>query len=89
MGNYKLFISGVVSLVGDKSSSQKVKILRDTGATQSHMLDSILSLTENSFTVADVLISRVEMGVLEVLLHEVSIKSNLINGNIVIGLHYL
>ena len=34
MENYKPFISsGVVSLVGDESSSQKVKILRDSGAT--------------------------------------------------------
>ena len=87
MENYKPFISeGVVSLVGDKSSSQKVKILRDTGATQSLMLDSVLPLTENSFTGANVLISGVEMGVLEVPLHEVNIKSSLINGNIVIGM---
>ena len=40
--------------------------------------------TENSFTVANVLISGAEMGVIEV--HEVNIKSNLINGNIVIGM---
>ena len=87
MENYKPFISeGVVSLVGDESSSQKVKILRDTGATQSLMLDSLLPLTENSFTGANVLISGVEMGVLEVPLHEVNIKSSLINGNIVIGI---
>ena len=86
MENYKPFISeGVVSLVGDENSSQKVKILRDTGATQSLMLDSVLPLTENSFTGANVLISGVEMGVLEVPLHEVNIKSSLINGNIVIG----
>ena len=44
------FISeGVVSLVGDESSSQKVKILRDTGATQSLMLDSVLPLTKKKF----------------------------------------
>ena len=87
MENYKPFISeGVVSLVGDENSSQKVKILRDTGATQSLMLDSVLPLTENSFTGANVLISWVEMGVLEVPLHEVNIKSSLINGNIVIGM---
>ena len=87
MENYKPFISeGVVSLVGDKNSSQKVKILRDTGATQSLMLDSVLPLTENSFTGANVLISGVEMGILEVPLHEVNIKSSLINGNIVIGM---
>ena len=87
MENYKPFISeGVVSLVGDENSSQKVKILRDTGATQSLMLGSVLHLTENSFTGANVLISGVEMGVLEVPLHEVNIKSSLINGNIVIGM---
>ena len=87
MENYMPFISeGVVSLVGDENSSQKVKILRDTGATQSLMLDSVLPLTENSFTGANVLISGVEMGVLEVPLHEVNIKSSLINGNIVIGM---
>ena len=33
MENYKPFISGVVSLVGDENSLQKVKILRDTRAT--------------------------------------------------------
>ena len=60
MENYKPFISGVVSLVGDESSSQKVKILRDTGPTQSLMLDSVLPLTENSFSGANVLISGVE-----------------------------
>ena len=82
MENYKPFISeGVVLLVGDESSSQKVKILRDTGATQSLMLDSVVNLTENSFTGANVLISQVEIP-----LHEVNIKSSLINGNIVIGM---
>ena len=84
MENYMPFISeGILSLVGDENSSQKVKILRDTGATQSLMLDSVLPLTENSF---NVLISGAEMGVLEVPLHEVNIKSCLINGNIVIGM---
>ena len=67
MENYKPFISeGEVSLVGGENISQKVKILRDTGATHSLVLDSVLPLTENSFTGANVLISGVEMGVLEV-----------------------
>ena len=87
MENYKPFISeGVVSLVRDENSSQKVKSLRDTRATQSLILDSVLPLTENSFTGANVLISGVEMGILEVSLQEVNIKSSLINGNIVIGM---
>ena len=50
------------------------------------MLDSVLPLTGNSFTGANVLISGVEICVLEVPLHEVNIKSSLINGNIVIGM---
>ena len=84
MENYKPFISeGVLSLVGDENSSQKVKILR---ATQSLMLDSVLPLTENCFTGANVLSSGVEMGILELPLHDVNIKSSLINGNIVIGI---
>ena len=73
-------------LVGDESSSQKVKMLRDTGATQFLMLVSVLPLTENSLTGGNVLISGVEMGILEVSLHEVNTKSSLINDNIVIGL---
>ena len=87
MENYKPFISeGVVSLAGDECSPQKVQILRDAGATQSLMLDSVLLLTENSFTGANVLIPGAEMGVLEVPLYEVNIKSSLINDNIVIGM---
>ena len=43
------------------------------------MLDSVLPLTENSFTGSNVLISGVEMDVLEVPLHEVNNKSSLIN----------
>ena len=74
----------VVSLVGDESSSQKVKILRDTGATQSLMLDSVLPFTANGFTGVNVLISGVEISILEIILHEVNTKSSLINSNIVI-----
>ena len=50
------------------------------------MLDRVLPLTENSFTGASVFISEVEMGVLQVLPHEVNIKSSLINGNVGIGM---
>ena len=58
--------------------------MRDSGATHSLIIDSVLPLTENSFPGANVLISGEEMGVLEVPLHEVNIKSSLINDNIVI-----
>ena len=61
-----------------------MKILRGTEATQSLVLDSVLSLTKNSLTGANVLMSVVEIGVEIDPLHEVNIKSSLINGNIVI-----
>ena len=86
MSNVALRTKLVLSLVGDGSSSQKRNILRDTGATRSLMLDSVLPLTEISFKGANVFISGVEMGVLEVPLHEVNIKSSLINCDIVIGM---
>ena len=50
------------------------------------MLDNVLPLTENSFTGANVLISGVQVGVLEVPLLRVNIKSSLKSGNIVIGM---
>ena len=50
------------------------------------MLDSVKPFTDNSFTGANILILGVEIGISEVPLHEVNIKSSVINGNIVIGM---
>ena len=62
-----------------------MNFFRNTGATQSIVLDTVLPLTENSFTGANVLISGVEMSILKVPLHEVNIKSSYQHGNTVIG----
>ena len=75
MERYKPFISeGHVSLVGDNSDWKQIQILRDTGATQSLMLQNILPLSEESATGARVLISGIELGTLDVPLHRVNLR---------------
>jgi len=55
--NYKPFIINVfVSLIGDETSLQPIKILRDTGASQTLMLDNILLLSVKTSAGANVLL---------------------------------
>ena len=55
--NYKHFITNVfVSLIGDETSLQPIKILRDTGASQTLMLDNILLLSVKTSAGANVLL---------------------------------
>ena len=87
MERYKPFISeGHVSLVGDNSDWKQIQILRDTGATQSLMLQNILPLSEESATGARVLISGIELGTLDVPLHRVNLKSDLVKGVVNVGI---
>lgn len=56
--SYAPFITdGFVSMVGQKNSDEKVpvKILRETGASETFILESILSFSESSSTGNDVL----------------------------------
>ena len=62
-----------------------VRILRDTGATQSLLVEDILPLSETTYTGAHVLIQGVELGVLRVPLHKVSLESDLVSGPVVVG----
>ena len=62
-----------------------VRILRDTGATQSLLVEDILPLSETTYTGAHVLIQGVELGVLCVPLHKVSLESDLVSRPVVVG----
>ena len=74
---YLPFVSdGSVSLTAEEAAVS-VNILCDTGATQSLLLQSVLPLTEQTFTGASVLVQGVELGVLKVPLHKVYLRSNL------------
>ena len=77
-------LDGSVSLMAD-GTSVPVKILHDTGATQSLLLQGVLSLTEQSSTGASVFVQEVELGILNVPLHKVYLRSDLVSGVITVG----
>lgn len=85
MKDYKPFLSqGFVSL-DDSSKIPPVKILRDTGAAQTLLLEGVLPLSEQTFTGRTVLIQGVELGVINVPLHRICLKSDLITGPVTVG----
>ena len=63
-----------------------VKILHDTAATQSLLLQSVLPLAEQASAGASVLVQGVELGVLKVPLHKVCLRSNLVLGEVTVGI---
>lgn len=75
---------GTVSLP-DVGQSQRIKILRDTGATQSLILQGTLPFSDESSLHESVLISGVEGGIIQVPLHSINLKSDLVSGNVTVG----
>ncbi len=55
-------------------------MLRDTGSAQTLMLSSVLPLSNDSYTGANVLLRGVELGCIKVPLHNVCLKSELVSG---------
>ena len=82
---FKPFVSeGFVSL--ESSSSQvPIKILRDTGATQSLLLEGVLPLSVSTSTGESVIAQGIEGGCVNVPLHKVNLVSNLVTGSVVVG----
>ena len=78
---YKPFIhKGSVSLTGEDEDQVPIVILRDTGATQSLMLQGVLPFSEQSFHGSDSLVLGVEMNVLRAPLHTVFLRSPIVSG---------
>ena len=63
-----------------------IRILRDTGATQSLLVEGILPLSEDTATGNQVLIQGVELGIVSVPLHSIHLESELVTGDVVVGL---
>ena len=82
---FQPFISeGSVSI--DKlSGSVSIMILRDTGATQSLLLEGVLPLDSGMSTGEEVIAQGIEGGFVNVPLHRIYLKSNLISGPVVVG----
>ena len=67
MEDYKPFLSQGFVFIDGSSEVKPVQILRDTGAAQSLLLESVLSLSERTSTDRSILIQDVELGVIHVL----------------------
>ena len=81
----KPFVSeGFVSLESS-SSSVPIKILRDTGATQSLLLEGVLPLSVSTSTGESVIAQGIEGGCVNVPLYKVNLVSDLVTGSVVVG----
>ena len=79
-------LNGFVSLSGDNCPPTPIKILRDTGASQSLILAGILPFSEKTSSGTSVLIQGVECGTVNIPLHHVNLSSDLVTGLVVIGI---
>ena len=85
MSNYAPFITeGFVSMVGDVRTVP-VKILRDTGASESFICQSSLPLSSLSDTGRCVLIRGIGLHPFPVPLHRINLQSGFVNGEVVIA----
>ena len=77
---------GFVSLTSDLSNATAVKILRDTGASQSLLLAGTLPISDKYSAGANVLIKGVDSSnCTPVPLHNVYLSSNLVSGPVTLG----
>ena len=83
---YEPFLSdGFVSLNCDYAQSIPIKILRDTGASQSLILADTLPFSEKTSSGTSVLIQGVECGFVNVPLHNIYLSSDLVTGLVAVG----
>ena len=85
---YASFLShGSISLVG-QSAKIPIKILRDTGATQTLILDSAFPFSSKSFTGNSVLLKGIELGTMQVPLHNLELSSEIVSSSVFVGLRH-
>ena len=83
---YRPFVSvGSVSFVDSLSTPAPVRILRDTGATQTLLLKDTLPFDMSSATGESVIVQGVEGGFINVPLHRVNLVSDIVSGSVVVG----
>lgn len=82
---YTPFISdGFVSLVGS-AEKVPVKILRDTGASESFILGSLLPFSSSTNSGRSLLVRGIDLNTFEVPLHKVVLYSGLVEGEVELG----
>ena len=86
LNDFLPFISeGFIALPDEKATQKPVKILRDTGASVTLILEDLLPLSEKTYTGQNVLLKGIEMGHVEVPLHHINLTSELITGPVIVG----
>ena len=75
-----------MSLTSNYAQSTPIKILRDTGASQSLILADTLPFSEKTSSGTSVLIQGVECGFVNVPLHSIYLSSDLITGLVAVGI---
>ena len=80
------FVSEGCASLTKEDTQVSVKILRDTGALQSLMLQNVLPLSNKTLMDANVLIQGVELNTITIPLHKVCTHSDLITGPVVVGI---
>ena len=84
---YEPFLSdGSVSLNSDFAQSTPIKILRDTGASQSLILADTLPFSEMTSFGTSVLFQGVECGFINVPLHNMYLSSDLVTGHVAVSI---
>ena len=84
---YEPFLSdGFVSLNSDYAQSTPIKILRDTGASQSLILADTLPFSEKTSSGTSVLIQGVVCGFVNVPLHNIYLSSDLVTGLVAVSI---
>ena len=63
--------------------------MRDTGASQTLLLEGVLPLSEETSTDASVLVQGVGSGLVRAPLHHIYLKSDLVTGPLVVGVSQL
>ena len=63
-----------------------IKVLCDTGATQSFILDNVRPFSSESFTGNSVLLQGIELGTVQAPLHKIKLSSHIVSGSVVGGL---
>ena len=87
MEEFKPFVSeGFVSLIGEEDNLQPIKILRDTAASQTLILEGVLPFSQQSSVDADVLVEGVDLQYINVPLHNVNLKSDIVSGPVTVGI---
>ncbi len=85
--SYEPFLmEGLISVSGKPTEQVSVKMLRDTGTTQSFIVAGVLPFSEQTSCGSNVLVQGIEMGIVKVPLHQVHLLSKLCTGFVKVGI---